>query len=523
MAKFLRWLGILLTTPLVVWATTEVNLLRLTQATAEGPLIKAYVHVRDGQGQTPAQLDFANLSVLVDSHQAKVQSVMPVSKGKTGTGYIFLVDVSGSLTSNHVEQIQAALIDWLRRMATLDRMALITFGDRVHTQQDFTDDQRALEKAIMRLAATDNHTHLYDGLMAALDLSPARRSGTDLPNRRAIIVLSDGLNDVPGTGNLEFTTQHDVKKKIQATHIPIYAVGFSQNPKSPKAQDGFQTLRGFAKLSGGNFHAVYNESRLRPTYAALQRDLQQAFVITANCGDCPLDGRPHLLQIILNFGAQKLMDSMDLKMPPIDALPAKKQPVVKFQERRSESLAATLPSEEPAIKHRRPKDEPPSLWRPIGWGLWLGIGVVAAAPILVGGGMFWWRRRKRYTKNGNTKPPIVSPVFGSNSVSPRASQKVRLTVVSGAAPGRTHDLYIEESATLGRAPECNLIIDDDPDISRKHCRIDFRDGSLFVLDLSSTHGTLLNGIRLYGSRPIEDGDKLTLGRTEVRLSLTGAT
>ena len=72
---------------------------------------------------------------------------------------------------------------------------------------------------------------------------------------------------------------------------------------------------------------------------------------------------------------------------------------------------------------------------------------------------------------------------------------------------------------IGRNPECALVLDDDY-ASGRHCRIQpdpsGRDGWV-VEDLGSTNGTFLGRDRLTGSRPVEVGTTLRIGKTVLEL------
>ena len=72
---------------------------------------------------------------------------------------------------------------------------------------------------------------------------------------------------------------------------------------------------------------------------------------------------------------------------------------------------------------------------------------------------------------------------------------------------------------IGRNPECALVLDDDY-ASGRHCRIypdpSGRDGWA-VEDLGSTNGTFIGRERLTGSRPVEVGTTLRIGKTVLEL------
>lgn len=67
---------------------------------------------------------------------------------------------------------------------------------------------------------------------------------------------------------------------------------------------------------------------------------------------------------------------------------------------------------------------------------------------------------------------------------------------------------------IGRDPTNQVIIDEDPYTSRFHAWITFEEGHFFVEDLGSTNGTLLNGQPLVRRRPLVNGDRVRIGRSD---------
>jgi hypothetical protein len=94
----------------------------------------------------------------------------------------------------------------------------------------------------------------------------------------------------------------------------------------------------------------------------------------------------------------------------------------------------------------------------------------------------------------------------------------RLVVTEGPLTGTSLPLR-SGGILIGRNPECALVLDDDY-ASGRHCRIhpdpSGRDGWV-VEDLGSTNGTFIGRDRLTGSRPVEIGTTLRIGKTVLEL------
>jgi pSer/pThr/pTyr-binding forkhead associated (FHA) protein len=68
---------------------------------------------------------------------------------------------------------------------------------------------------------------------------------------------------------------------------------------------------------------------------------------------------------------------------------------------------------------------------------------------------------------------------------------------------------------VGRHPHCDVRLLS-PRVSRRHCRLTEVDGAVFVRDLGSTHGTLVNGRRA-DAGCLRLGDELSIADHRYRL------
>ena len=73
---------------------------------------------------------------------------------------------------------------------------------------------------------------------------------------------------------------------------------------------------------------------------------------------------------------------------------------------------------------------------------------------------------------------------------------------------------------VGSAESCDVHLQRDAFISRQHCSVSLLDDQLTIVDLDSSHGTIVNGVDI-GNEPnqLKDGDSIVIGRSLLIVSL----
>lgn len=73
---------------------------------------------------------------------------------------------------------------------------------------------------------------------------------------------------------------------------------------------------------------------------------------------------------------------------------------------------------------------------------------------------------------------------------------------------------------IGSHEACDVQIAGDCFVSRRHCSLSFVDEQLSIVDLDSTHGTLVNGEEI-GKQPVvlSDGDRISVGQSQLVVHL----
>ncbi|MBV8639171.1 MAG: FHA domain-containing protein [Candidatus Eremiobacteraeota bacterium] len=67
---------------------------------------------------------------------------------------------------------------------------------------------------------------------------------------------------------------------------------------------------------------------------------------------------------------------------------------------------------------------------------------------------------------------------------------------------------------IGRGCDVQLVLAD-PEVSRRHARLETQDGTVFLRDLESSNGTFLNGRRLTSAIELREGDEVDVGTTRL--------
>lgn len=99
-----------------------------------------------------------------------------------------------------------------------------------------------------------------------------------------------------------------------------------------------------------------------------------------------------------------------------------------------------------------------------------------------------------------------------------------LTFMSGPRDGEVVTLVPQgdpPAVTFGRLATCGVSLPDDPDVSRQHARLTWREGAWWIEDAGSSNGTFLGefaaAIRVTVASRISAGEIFRVGRTRFRL------
>ncbi len=113
-----------------------------------------------------------------------------------------------------------------------------------------------------------------------------------------------------------------------------------------------------------------------------------------------------------------------------------------------------------------------------------------------------------------TPEPLAAPVVAPAPPAAKGTKRRawKLVVVEPPAE-RGKAFIIDGEATIGRGGGCNVPLSFDTFVSQVHARAQERDGKLWIEDVGSTNGTIVNGTKIDEPCRIDKGDRVQVGET----------
>jgi VWFA-related protein len=512
-----RFLAALAMSSLSALALAEISSFGITQAIQLDempPAVRVYLEAHTRDGSAVAEIQPRQLTASLGEHSLAIRKTSPFRESGEGVAYVFLIDVSRSLSASDFNLIREELTGWIQSLTPLDRVAVIAFGNESRLVVDFTPDRSRITTALASLGPTDDRTVLHEAVRDGLEL--CGRRDLELPGRRVILVLSDGRDEGSAL------TADDVLTLLRRDPVPIHAIGLSRLPSSTSRQAYLDLLRRFAANSGGTFYESV-PADLGSAYDAIRRDIRDLWIVELACSGCRADGEEYRLQIHLDDRGRVLSDGRSVRLLP----------VLRAEMDSSGSVASAPGDTATAGSAARGSGGT--------WWLWLLFPLLAAG---AAAGVWIAVRRRRHhpagtevsageaAGHGTTEiEPFVQKsepneagdaghpeedqnVSGSfvleNGVEttrpprPAVMRLMRLIVVRGTNAGRQYTVTLFSNAVIGSRSTCDCVLQE-PGVAPEQFEIYQLDGRVYIRNLSEASETLIDGLPVTTHHPLRSG------------------
>jgi len=187
------------------------------------------VTVRDSNGALVKDLTRNEFRVFEDNRE---QPVNDLTLREVPVDAVLMVDASSSVATN-LEDFRRAAEGFAARLSQEDRISLIKFDDRVELLQDWTRSRFQLRRALARIEP-GMFTRFNDALLLA-----ARDQFGETKSRRAVIVLTDGIDSGRGTTDLESALE-----ALLRAQVTTYVVSNTEISRAAKRSELDNLLAG---------------------------------------------------------------------------------------------------------------------------------------------------------------------------------------------------------------------------------------------------------------------------------------
>lgn len=215
-----------------------------------------------------------------------VQEVSFFASSDAPFDLVLLLDLSGS-TADKISLIRKTSKRFVDSVRPGDRVAVVTFTDRIDVVSLLSNDQKALKKSIDEMKKPLGGTNVWDALRFVLDHMVGK---SRLENRRsAIVMMTDGVdNALPGmAGDGSQTTFEEliaVTRRWDTMVIPVYLDTEKESVRnqgaSPEAYAiAREQLNTLARESGNIVYRANKVKDLQGVYAQVIHDLSTVYSI----------------------------------------------------------------------------------------------------------------------------------------------------------------------------------------------------------------------------------------------------
>jgi VWFA-related protein len=192
-----------------------------------------------------------------------------------------VVDISGSISSRFKYE-QGAAAEFLRKILrpNTDKAMVVGFNQKVHFEQDLTNDVAALKRAVTRLKPS-GETALYDAIAFAAD---KLRKESEPGTRKIIILISDGDN------NGGKVIMNDAEQAALRAEAPIYCLS-TNNFHDDEYTKGEATLELLSRYTGGELLPARQKADVAKAFKQVEQALRSQYVLSYKPADFAPDGR----------------------------------------------------------------------------------------------------------------------------------------------------------------------------------------------------------------------------------------
>lgn len=251
-------------------------------------LVRLQVTVADEKKRPVTDLEAEDFVI---SEDGQWQELVVFARHRVPVSVTLLSDASSSMTDKST-MVQDAMFKFVRAMDVGDSARIYGFTDKLYLIQNDTMDQKVLIPAVFRRNIFSGFTALYDAVSGVLE-NPSRCLSADVNCRRAVVVLSDGVDTCSSR------TFSDAVDAVRSSDVVVYSVAMpvEQEPSKPNAMRAREFLGKIAEESGGRMFTVITGQGLAGIYQTIGHEIHTQYTLGYVQSNVRRDGQWRKLRV----------------------------------------------------------------------------------------------------------------------------------------------------------------------------------------------------------------------------------
>ena len=449
------------------------------RAAVSAEIIRAFVY--EGTLYTYMRLENTDQPITRAEAKIRLQSfpastrLETVRQAGSPVTWLLLVDNSTSMPDFR-EEAEAFAESLSASSGENTRLILATFGDAFAVvNEDVPPDD--LKGAVAAIPMDEQITRLHTAINQALDyFEGLPRERNEL---RCMVILSDAVQYDPSGG----VPYEELLERVSGSGVMLYSVGLGND------QASLDSMGRLAEASGG-LHQVLGEVSPEDAGTALAEFGEAFFVTGFDLAGCSAPIGETAVSVTMAAGselvgrAETVVDLPELEGDSGEA-PAPSQTLPPSSESQSGAASGGAAAPEPF-------EEGDLIWV-FPAAAFAAVLAVLAVVLLV--------LRRRQAAPAEAVLPAPETVRGVY---------MRLVVLEGALASGPEELELTEPLFIGSDPGCTIVLRAG-DGEERHARVFLTGGAVYLEDLQTPGGTMVNGTRLDLPRVLRSGDSVTIG------------
>lgn len=483
-----------------------------------------------------------------------------------GVDYYILLDISASIPDSQFANIKDGIINFISSEGEKDKCVLLTFGDESNVALNGSENPQDTAAVVQGLKNDDMETVLFQTLVKTADMIDQAAQTEE--KRRVIITITDGEDCVTGQA-----TSNEAVSELNHKGIPMYAIAVDVGK-----EEYINSFGELARNTGGTL-SIFNSGTCLDLMNQIRNTVQDSYVaffhsdtnVASNTREdltvkfldqqvtdtkeviptrwIPDTEAPQVVQwekesdneLKLTFSekvlnADNLADykvERDGEAVAVDSVfySEKEMPyaVLTFKDKLytgnyqiNFSGITDCSMEKNGITKLdsfdldgAKKGKSTTFWIILIAGI---AAVVVAGVIIVVVVTYKKVKKNKGVIYVDGKATLASNVDVKQHVSVvNLPQKTVTFLMKDQINGKCElKITINGSAMAGRSDDCDIYFDD-PKMSRQHFALETDGNDVYITDLESSNGTLVNGVRLNRRRKLLPNDEITAGNIQAKI------